>query len=59
MIETEPYYEPVGVEIAIFEAAWRNALPVLFKGPDRLWQDALHGAHGVALETSADHGLLP
>ncbi len=33
MIETEPYYEPVGEEIAIFEAAWRNGLPVLLKGP--------------------------
>jgi len=33
MIETEPYFEPVGEEIMIFEAAWRNALPVLLKGP--------------------------
>jgi len=29
----EPYYEPVGNEIAIFEAAYVNRLPVLLKGP--------------------------
>jgi nitric oxide reductase NorQ protein len=33
MIDTEPYYAPLGEEIAIFEAAWRNRLPVLLKGP--------------------------
>ena len=32
-IEREPYYEPVGDEIAVFEAAYRNRLPVLLKGP--------------------------
>lgn len=32
-IETEPYYEPVGKEIEVFEAAYRNQLPVLLKGP--------------------------
>jgi nitric oxide reductase NorQ protein len=32
-IEDEPYYEPVGNEIDIFEAAYRNQLPVLLKGP--------------------------
>lgn len=29
----EPYYEATGDEIAIFEAAHRNKLPVLLKGP--------------------------
>ena len=29
----EPYYQSVGDEIAIFEAAYRQALPVLLKGP--------------------------
>ncbi len=29
----EPYYEPVGDEIEIFEAAYRNLLPLLLKGP--------------------------
>jgi nitric oxide reductase NorQ protein len=32
-IEREPYYQPVGDEIGIFEAAYRNGLPVLLKGP--------------------------
>ncbi len=32
-IRDEPYYEPVGDEIAVFEAAYGNQLPVLLKGP--------------------------
>jgi nitric oxide reductase NorQ protein len=32
-IRDEPYYEPVGDEIAVFEAAYANQLPVLLKGP--------------------------
>ena len=32
-IEAEPYYEPVGDEIEVFEAAYKNQLPVLLKGP--------------------------
>jgi len=32
-IEDEPYYEATGEEIAVFEAAYRNGLPVLLKGP--------------------------
>ena len=32
-IREQPYYEPTGNEIAIFEAAYRNRLPVLLKGP--------------------------
>ena len=32
-VETEPYYEPVGDEIGVFEAAYKNQLPVLLKGP--------------------------
>lgn len=32
-IETEPYYESVGDEIEVFEAAYRNGLPILLKGP--------------------------
>jgi len=32
-IQEEPYYEPVGDETEIFEAAYRNQLPVLLKGP--------------------------
>lgn len=33
MIEQEPYYQPVGDEITVFEAAYQNQLPVLLKGP--------------------------
>jgi len=32
-IQSEPYYEPLGEEIGIFEAAYRNTLPILLKGP--------------------------
>ena len=32
-IEQEPYYEPVGDEIEIFEAAYKQQMPVLLKGP--------------------------
>ena len=32
-IRQEPYYEPAGNEISIFEAAVANGLPVLLKGP--------------------------
>ena len=33
LIEDEPYYQPVGEEIAVFEGAYGNGLPVLLKGP--------------------------
>ena len=33
LIEKEPYYEPLGDEIALFEAAYSSQLPVLLKGP--------------------------
>ena len=29
----EPYYQPVGEEVALFETAYRRRLPVLLKGP--------------------------
>jgi len=32
-ITEQPYYEPLGNEIEVFEAAYRNQLPVLLKGP--------------------------
>jgi nitric oxide reductase NorQ protein len=32
-IEVEPYYEPVADEVAVFEAAYANGLPILLKGP--------------------------
>ncbi len=33
VITEEPYYEPVGNEVEVFEAAYRNKLPVMLKGP--------------------------
>ena len=33
IIEKEPYYAAQGDEVALFQAAWRNQLPVLLKGP--------------------------
>jgi nitric oxide reductase NorQ protein len=33
IIEKEPYYESVGDEIALFEAAYASLIPVLLKGP--------------------------
>jgi nitric oxide reductase NorQ protein len=33
LIKDEPYYEPVGEEVAVFEAAFRQKLPLLLKGP--------------------------
>ena len=32
-VRKEPYYQPQGNEIALFEAAYRNRLPVMVKGP--------------------------
>ncbi|MES9897855.1 MAG: CbbQ/NirQ/NorQ/GpvN family protein [Sedimenticola sp.] len=32
-VKSEPYYQPTGDEITLFEAAYRNKLPVLLKGP--------------------------
>ena len=28
-----PFYQPIGNEVALFEQAWRNRLPLLIKGP--------------------------
>jgi nitric oxide reductase NorQ protein len=32
-IQSEPYYLPVGAEVALFEAAYASRLPVMLKGP--------------------------
>ena len=32
-IKSEPYYLPVGAEVALFEAAYVSRLPVMLKGP--------------------------
>ncbi len=33
LIEQEPYYEQLGAEVALFEAAYASQIPVLLKGP--------------------------
>lgn len=33
LIKNEPYYEPIASEIEIFNAAYKNGLPILLKGP--------------------------
>jgi nitric oxide reductase NorQ protein len=33
LIEQEPYYQPIGSEIQLFEAAYHHQLPLLLKGP--------------------------
>jgi len=33
MVESEPYYQPLGQEVEIFETAYKNGIPVLLKGP--------------------------
>jgi nitric oxide reductase NorQ protein len=32
-VHKEPYYQPQGNEVALYEAAYRNRLPVMVKGP--------------------------
>lgn len=32
-IAQEPYYKPIGNEIALFEAAWASRMPMMLKGP--------------------------
>ena len=32
-IQDEPYYQPQGNEVALYQAAYRNRLPVMLKGP--------------------------
>ncbi len=33
LVEREPYYQPVGKEVVLFEAAYASRVPVLLKGP--------------------------
>lgn len=32
-VKAEPYYEPAGREVALYEAAWTRRMPVMLKGP--------------------------
>ena len=36
-IAAEPYYQPLGNEMATFQAAYAERLPVMLKGPYRPW----------------------
>ena len=54
-----PYYQPAADECELFVTAQANGLPLLLKGPHRLRQDALCGAHGGAAEPAALYGRLP
>ena len=42
-ITSEPFYQPVGDEIAVFEAAFTER-----EGTDRVRQDPICRAHGMA-----------
>ncbi len=33
LIDREPFYSPLGDEIALFEASWAERLPIMLKGP--------------------------
>jgi nitric oxide reductase NorQ protein len=33
LVTDEPYYLPVGKEVALFESAYRHQIPLLLKGP--------------------------
>jgi hypothetical protein len=57
-IAKEPFYRSVGGEVGLFEAAYRSRMPVMLKGPDRLRQDPLRRAHGLAARPAADHRRL-
>ena len=65
---TEPYYVPIGNEVALFESAYRQHLPVLLKGPTgcgktrfieymswRLGHHDVNGDGGIPLITVACH----
>jgi nitric oxide reductase NorQ protein len=47
-IVSEPYYQPVDDEIAVFEAAFAERLPVMLKGPTGCGKPDLSNIwHGV------------
>ena len=57
-IHDEPYYERVANEVEIFDAAYRNQLPVLLKGPTGCGKTTLRQAHGMAAQASVDYGVM-
>src|SRR5471030_2192298 len=59
-IESEPYYEPVGGEVALFEAAYASRLPVLLKGPTGCGKTRFveHMAHYLATLENGPNELI-
>ena len=57
MSDEQPYYLPIGDEVAIFEAAYACRLPILLKGPTGCGKTRFveHMAH--RLRASAEHGI--
>ena len=59
MVDTEPFYRPVGAEVEGFERAWRAQIPVVLKGPTGCGKTRFvsHMAHrlGRPLVTVACH----
>ena len=58
-VRQEPFYQPTGDEIEIFEAALQECAAGAVEGSHGLWKDPLHGIHGVAPEAAAHHRILP
>ena len=53
VIEEEPFYVPASDEVQIFEAAYRQHVPVLLKGPTGLAKPASWNTwHGVSVSRS-------
>ena len=58
-VDKEPYYESIGSEIKVFEAAWRNQLPVLLKGPTGCGKTRFMEYMAWKTQTSPDNGVMP
>ena len=37
LVSDEPYYRSVQDEVSLYEAAYDAKIPVMLKGPDRVW----------------------
>ncbi|MFO1502627.1 MAG: CbbQ/NirQ/NorQ/GpvN family protein [Steroidobacteraceae bacterium] len=61
-VSATPFYQPVGEEVALFEHAWRNRLPLLIKGPTGVGKTRFVGYMaaklGLPLYTVACHDDL-
>jgi hypothetical protein len=57
-IDTEPYYRPIGNEIALFEAAYADRLPMMLKGPTGCGKTRFIEHMAVEAGKTIDHGCL-